>query len=106
MRGSFGRLPAVTTDAKSVAPIDARKKKKQSVAAMQRELAALSAPPEDSEKPPVNLRKSFVRVGLVLAAVWVAALLSAPMVVHPDRRRGRAHGGGHRPWFLGGSLRQ
>jgi tetratricopeptide (TPR) repeat protein len=65
----------VTTDAKSVAPIDARKKKKQSVAAMQRELAALSAPAQDSDKPPVNLRKSFVRVGLILGAAWVVALL-------------------------------
>jgi tetratricopeptide (TPR) repeat protein len=65
----------VTTDAKSQAPIDARKKKKQSVAAMQRELAALSAPAPESDKSPVQLRKSFLRVGLVLAAVWALALV-------------------------------
>jgi tetratricopeptide (TPR) repeat protein len=72
---SFGREPAVTTDAKSQAPIDTRKKKKQSVAAMQRELAALSAPAPESDKSPVQLRKSFVRVGLVLAVVWALAIV-------------------------------
>jgi tetratricopeptide (TPR) repeat protein len=65
----------VTTDAKSQAPIEARKKKKQSVAAMQRDLAALSAPAPESDKSPVKLRKSFLRVGLVLAVVWALALV-------------------------------
>lgn len=65
----------MTTDAKSQAPIDTRKKKKQSVAAMQRELAALSAPAPESDKSPVQLRKSFVRVGLVLAVVWALAIV-------------------------------
>jgi tetratricopeptide (TPR) repeat protein len=65
----------VTTDAKSQAPIDARKKKKQSVAAMQRDLAALSAPAPESDKSPVQLRKSFLRVGLVLAVVWALAIV-------------------------------
>jgi tetratricopeptide (TPR) repeat protein len=65
----------VTTDAKSESPTDSKKKKKQSVAAMQRELAALSSPAQDAEKPPVDLRKSFLRVGLVLAVVWAIALV-------------------------------
>lgn len=65
----------MTTDAKSQAPIEARKKKKQSVAAMQRDLAALSAPAPESDKSPVKLRKSFLRVGLVLAVVWALALV-------------------------------
>jgi tetratricopeptide (TPR) repeat protein len=64
----------VTTDAKREAPPDAKKKKKQSIASLQRDLAALSAPSQDVEKPPVDLRKAFVRVGLVLAVVWVIAL--------------------------------
>jgi tetratricopeptide (TPR) repeat protein len=68
-------VPAVTRDAKSEAPIDARKKKKQSVAAMQRELSALSAPPAEAEKSPIQLRKSLLRVGLILAVVWAVALV-------------------------------
>jgi hypothetical protein len=63
-------------DAKSDAPSDTRKKKKQSVAAAQRELQALAAPAQDSDKPPVNLRKAFWRVGIVLGVLWVVALFS------------------------------
>lgn len=61
----------MTTDA----PIEPRKKKKQSVAAMQRELAALSAPAPEADKSPIQLRKSFLRVGLILAVVWAVALI-------------------------------
>jgi hypothetical protein len=53
-----------------------KKKKKQSVAAMQRELRDLAKPSgEAAEKPPVDFKKIFVRVGGVLALVWVAALV-------------------------------
>ncbi len=59
----------------SEVPNDSRKKKKQSVASIKRDLAALSAPAQDSEKPPVDLRKSFLRVGGVLAVLWVLAIV-------------------------------
>jgi hypothetical protein len=62
-------------DAKSDAPL-AKKKKKQSVASMQRELRDLAKPAADApEKPPVDLKKIFLRVGGVLALVWVVALV-------------------------------
>jgi hypothetical protein len=64
-------------DAKSdaLAP-PAKKKKKQSVAAMQRELRELAKPAGDApEKPPVDFKKLFVRVGGVLAVLWVVALV-------------------------------
>jgi tetratricopeptide (TPR) repeat protein len=67
--------PAVTTATKSEPPTDARKKKKQSVATMQRELASLSAPPPEDDKAPVQLRKAFIRVGLILAVAWALALV-------------------------------
>jgi hypothetical protein len=54
----------------------AKKKKKQSVASMQRELRDLAKPGADApEKPPVDFRKIFLRVGAVLAAIWVVALV-------------------------------
>ncbi len=61
-------------EAKSDAPL-ARKKKKQSVASMQRELRDLAKPAADApEKPQADLKKIFIRVGGVLALVWVGAL--------------------------------
>ncbi|HEY5240364.1 MAG TPA: hypothetical protein VIJ22_02820 [Polyangiaceae bacterium] len=61
-------------DAKSDAPL-ARKKKKQSVASMQRELRDLAKPAADApEKPKADLKKIFIRVGGVLALIWVGAL--------------------------------
>jgi hypothetical protein len=61
-------------DAKSDAPL-AKKKKKQSVASMQRELRDLAKPAADApEKPPADFKKIFIRVGGVLALVWVVAL--------------------------------
>ena len=60
------------------APAAAPKKKKKGVAAMQRELRDLAKPSGDAvEKAPVNLKKAFVRVGAVLALVWVLAIAGA-----------------------------
>lgn len=54
-----------------------KKKKKKSVADMQRELRDLSAPRKGApDKPPVDLKKIFLRVGLILGAVWLLALLA------------------------------
>jgi hypothetical protein len=58
----------------SIAP--AKKKKKQSVAKMQQELRELAKPAGDApEKPPVDFKKLYLRVGGVLALVWVVALV-------------------------------
>jgi len=68
----------VPPDAKSEATTDAskKKKKKQSAASMQRELRDLARPSTDApEKPPVDLKKTFVRVGAVLAVVWAIAVV-------------------------------
>ena len=60
------------------APLAAPKKKKKGVAAMQRELRDLAKPSSDvAEKPPVDLKKAFLRVGVVLAVVWVLAIAVA-----------------------------
>ena len=48
------------------------KKKKKTQADLQRELRDLSKPAK--ERPPLDLKKIYVRVGLVLAVVWVVAL--------------------------------
>jgi hypothetical protein len=54
-----------------------KKKKKQSVAAMQKELRELAKPsPEQAEKPPIDLKKIYVRVGAVLAVLWVVAFIA------------------------------
>jgi hypothetical protein len=54
----------------------AKKKKKQSAAAMQRELRELARPSGDAaEKPPVDFKKVFGRVGVVVAIIWVIALM-------------------------------
>jgi tetratricopeptide (TPR) repeat protein len=51
-----------------------KKKKKQSVASMQRELRELASPAQDGgEKPQVDLKKVFVRIGAVVAVLWVIA---------------------------------
>jgi hypothetical protein len=56
-------------------PSPKKKKKKQSVLAAQRELRELAKPSGDAaEKPPVDRRKLFLRVGGVVAAAWVLAL--------------------------------
>jgi hypothetical protein len=50
-----------------------KKKKKQSVAEAQRELRDLAKPTGDPDKPPVDTKKLFVRIGAVLAIIWVTA---------------------------------
>jgi hypothetical protein len=52
----------------------ARKKKKKSAAAMQRELRELSKPSaQATDRPPVDMKRAFLRVGGILVVVWVAA---------------------------------
>jgi hypothetical protein len=66
----------VPNDAKPETALEApkKKKKKQSAAAMQRELRDLAKPsPDAPEKPPVDMKKLVVRVGGVVAVVWVIA---------------------------------
>jgi len=46
-------------------------KKKKSPADLQRELRELSKP--SKERPPVDLKKIGLRIGLILAAIWIAA---------------------------------
>jgi hypothetical protein len=63
-------------DVKPEAAPPAKKKKKQSVASMQRELRDLGKPAEGTpEKPPIDFKKIYLRVGGVLAIVWVGALV-------------------------------
>jgi hypothetical protein len=62
----------VSPDSAALAP--KKKKKKQSLAAMQQELRDIAAPADAPEKPPVEFKKVFLRVGLLLAAVWIVAL--------------------------------
>jgi hypothetical protein len=50
----------------------AKSKKKKTQAELQRELRDLSKP--SAERPPVDLTKIYVRVGLILAVLWIAAL--------------------------------
>jgi hypothetical protein len=52
-------------------PKDGKKKKSQ--AELQRELRELSKPAK--ERPPVDMKKIYVRVGLVLGVVWIVAVL-------------------------------
>jgi hypothetical protein len=69
----------VPTDAKPETALEApkRKKKKQSAAAMQRELRDLAKPsPDAPEKPPVDMKKLVVRVGGVVAVVWILAAIA------------------------------
>jgi hypothetical protein len=67
----------------SEAANDSRKKKKQSVASIKRDLAALSAPAQDSERPPVDLRKAFLRVAGVLAVLWALAIVFSRWSIIP-----------------------
>jgi hypothetical protein len=53
----------------------AKQKKKKSSAAIQKELRDLAKPsPDAPEKPPVDFKKLFIRVGAVAAVVWAVAL--------------------------------
>jgi hypothetical protein len=61
-----------------------KKKKKQSAAAMQRELRDLAKPsPDAPEKPPVDMKKLVVRMGGVIALVWVVAGVAAHWTIIP-----------------------
>jgi hypothetical protein len=74
-------------DAKTESAPSGSKKKKKSVATMQRELRDLAKPSSEApDKPPVDLRKAFIRVGGILAVGWVIAIAAAhwspiPLVV-------------------------
>jgi hypothetical protein len=51
-------------------------KKKRSAAAMQQELRDLSRPdPNAPARPPVDLKKIFIRVGLIDLVLWVVAII-------------------------------
>ncbi len=74
------------TDAKPETALEApkKKKKKQSAAAMQRELRDLAKPsPDAPEKPPVDVKKIIVRVGGVIALVWIVAFIVARWTIIP-----------------------
>ena len=61
-----------------------KQKKKRSAAAMQQELRDLAKPAEGApERPPVDFKKVFVRVGLILGLVWVVAGVAAHWSVIP-----------------------
>ncbi len=57
----------------SVKPEAGKAKKRKSAAEVQKELASIGRPTE--ERPPVDLKKIFLRVGAVAAVVWVIALI-------------------------------
>jgi hypothetical protein len=68
----------------SSAPPPSKKKKKQSAAALQKELRDLAKPAADApEKPPVDFRKIFLRVGGVVLLLWVAAIALSHWSVIP-----------------------
>jgi hypothetical protein len=61
-----------------------KKRKKQSVAAMQRELRDLAQPAQDAPpKAPVDLKKAFLRVGAIVGLLWVVAFIVARWTVIP-----------------------
>lgn len=68
----------VTDDAEATAgratsrPPPAKSKKKKSAAEVQKELAEIG---KAEERPPVDLKKIYVRVALVVAVIWVIALI-------------------------------
>jgi hypothetical protein len=55
-----------------------KKKKKKSAAEVQKELSAIGKSTE--EKPPVDLKKIYIRVGIVAAVIWVIALIIPGMI--------------------------
>jgi hypothetical protein len=65
--------PTRPSAAPSASPPSAKAKKKKTQADLQKELRDLSKPAK--ERPPVDLKKIYLRVGLVLAGVWVVALV-------------------------------
>jgi hypothetical protein len=72
------------SEAKPDAIVPAKKKKKKSAAAMQQELRDLARPAEGTpERPPIDFKKIALRVGLVLAAIWIVAGAGAHWSVIP-----------------------
>lgn len=55
---------------------EAKSKKKQSAAEVQKELAEIGK--SKDERPPVDLKKIYIRVGLVAALVWIIAFIIPP----------------------------
>jgi hypothetical protein len=55
----------------SQSPPSQKAKKKKSPADLQRELREMSKP--SKERPPVDVKKIGLRIGLILAAIWIAA---------------------------------
>jgi hypothetical protein len=56
----------------SVPPPSKAKKKKNSAAEIQKELAEIG---KSEERPPIDLKKIYVRVGIVAAVIWVIAFI-------------------------------
>src|SRR5438046_3044783 len=65
-------MHAVPEATPSAPPPSKEKKKKKSAADVQRELRELSK--GGPEKPPVDMKKIYVRVGLVVGIAWLIAL--------------------------------
>lgn len=65
------------------APTAVKKKKKRSPAALQRELRDLASPQEGPVKPNVDLKKVFLRVGLIVLALWIVALVALHWTIIP-----------------------
>ncbi len=56
----------------------------QSFASIQRELRDLASPAQDAPpKPPVDLKKAFLRVAGIVALIWLAALVVLRWTVIP-----------------------
>lgn len=81
---------------------DVSKKKKKSVATMQRELRELARPSSDAaDKSPVDLKKVFLRVGGIVALLWVVAVVLAHWSVVPlFVAGGLTVAAGSRAWFV------
>lgn len=50
---------------------------------MQRELRELASPQEGAAKPPVDFKRVFLRVGLIVLALWVAAAIALRWTIIP-----------------------
>ena len=61
------------TSASAPPPASKEKKKKKSAADVQRDLRDLTK--AGPEKPPIDLKKIYIRVGLILAAAWIVAII-------------------------------
>lgn len=63
----------------SIAPPSKKAKKKKSAADVQKELAEIGKSKAD-DRPPVDLKKIYVRVGVVAVLVWLIAFLVPPSI--------------------------